>query len=144
MTESRISRDLMYLRMAYVAALRSTCRRRAVGAVAVSLDGRTLAIGYNGNAHDLPNDCDAPDSPGLCGCLHAEENALLKSDFPVGTLYTTCAPCVQCAKRIINANVARVVYGEAYRSTDGLEILRKGGVSTYRLVQAASGDTSGL
>lgn len=130
---NRPSRDEMYMRMAYAAAARSTCRRKSVGALALAVDSRKMSIGYNGNAHDLPNDCDSPGSPGLCGCLHAEVNALLKADFPVDTLYTTCAPCVNCAKTIVNALVRCVVYAEAYRIAEGLDILHQGGVQTKQL-----------
>ena len=42
--------DQYFMRMAHLAATRSTCLRRKVGAVIVSADNAVvLALGYNGN-----------------------------------------------------------------------------------------------
>lgn len=50
--------------------------------------------------------------------LHAESNALDDAGRRAdgGTLYVTVIPCYDCAKRIINAGIRRVVYGEFYES----------------------------
>ncbi|MCX7591180.1 MAG: deaminase, partial [Kiritimatiellae bacterium] len=50
------------------------------------------------------------------------------------TLYCTLSPCLQCAKMIINAGIAEVVYGEPYefdRQTRSL--LREAGVKCRRI-----------
>ena len=39
---------------------------------------KVLAVGYNGNATGLANSCDR-DEAGNCGCLHSEENAVIKA-----------------------------------------------------------------
>ena len=44
------------------------------------------------------------------------------------TLYVTAAPCIECAKLIIQAGIKRVVFSEYYRIADGLELLKKAGV----------------
>ena len=38
------------------------------------------------------------------------------------------APCIECAKLIIQAGIKRVVYGEKYRLTDGIELLERAGI----------------
>ena len=40
-------------------------------------------------------------------------------------MYTTYAPCFDCAKLIIQAGVSRVVYSEEYRITKGIEFLKQ-------------------
>lgn len=128
----RPSFDDIYMRLARSLSARSTCSRLQVGAVLTTLDHRkVVAIGYNGNAAGLPNQCDS-DTPGACGDLHAEINAVINCDAPRSTtkiLYVTHAPCKMCAKAVVNlGNVVRVVYGEDYRSDEGLAILRECGI----------------
>ena len=96
-----------------------------VGCAIVTPDFRkVLAIGYNGNASGLPNQCDSKE-PGACGCLHAEENAVINCDVPRDTkkvVFCTHLPCPMCAKRIINlGGVAKVYYLLDYRIKTGLE-----------------------
>ena len=62
--------------------------------------------------------------------LHAETNAIAKiarsSESCEGaTLYTTCAPCLHCAKIIHQAGITRVIYGHKYKSNEGLTFLEK-------------------
>ncbi|HEY3118676.1 MAG TPA: Hint domain-containing protein [Chloroflexota bacterium] len=63
-------------------------------------------------------------------CIHSEQNALIKAgaQLPGKVMFVSASPCVMCAKMIINANVARVYYREAYRDPAGLDVLRQGGV----------------
>jgi dCMP deaminase len=120
----------VYMRMAEELAKRSTCARLQVGTVITGpLLENVVAIGYNGNARGFPNHCDSTE-PGKCGCIHSEQNALVKSP---GTLrdkvaFVTASPCAGCAKLIIQANVSYVFYREAYRDSRGIEILGRGGV----------------
>ena len=49
--------------------------------------------------------------------------------WPVGaTIYITASPCIECAKLIIQAGIKRVVYGEKYRLTDGIDLLKRAGI----------------
>ncbi len=69
MTDNRITKSEMFMRMAEVAAIRSSCRRAQVGCVITDMDQLTVVgIGYNGNARGLPNDCDSTEA-GACGCI---------------------------------------------------------------------------
>ncbi len=128
----RITFKEIYMKFAFDLSLRSTCARLKVGAVVVSSDfSRVYGIGYNGNAAGLDNKCDS-NEPGNCGCLHAEDNALLKTnggqEIPK-IIFVTHQPCSYCAKRMVNkGGVKKVFYSEPYRLKDGLEILIKSGI----------------
>ncbi len=129
-TPDRIPLEEVYMRMAEELAKRSTCARLQVGSVITSGDmTQVLGIGYNGNARGLPNRCDSAEA-GKCGCVHGELNSLVKAgaQVPNKVMFVTASPCVMCAKSIINCNVARVYYREAYRDPAGLDTLRQGGV----------------
>lgn len=128
--------DVTFMKFAWILAERATCERRQVGAVVTdSLGLQVLGIGYNGNARGLPNNCDRPEIPGDCGCIHAEANALLKAPGAVQgkILYTTDSPCFACAKLILNAGIDRVVYGREYRFRDGVDLLAMNGVVVEHL-----------
>lgn len=45
------------------------------------------------------------------------------------TLYVTDSPCIECSKLIIQAGIKRVVYCREYRLTDGIDLLRRAGIS---------------
>ena len=65
--------------------------------------------------------------------LHAEANAITKlarsgNNSEDSTLYVTASPCIECAKLIIQAGIRRVVYGEKYRLTDGIDLLERAGI----------------
>ena len=121
----------VFMNLARDISLRSTCLRRKVGAVITdSSMNRVLCFGYNGNYANGPNECDSLE-PGLCGCVHAEINALTKSTESLdgSKCFITLSPCVNCAKTLINRGVKEVIYDKVYRDTTGLEILKKAGVS---------------
>jgi dCMP deaminase len=127
----------VYMRMAEELAKRSTCARLQVGTVIT--DARlenVVALGYNGNARGFPNRCDS-DEPGRCGCIHSEQNALVKAPGQLRdkVAFVTASPCTACAKLIIQANVAWLFYREAYRDPAGLAVLERGGVRTVHYVR---------
>lgn len=129
----------VYMRLAFSMSERSTCSRLQVGCVITSTDFRkVLAVGYNGNASGLANGCDS-DEPGKCGCLHAEENAVINCDSPRGVekiVFCTNLPCVMCAKRLINVgNVREVFYANDYRIRDSIVFLEDVGIITQRMTQ---------
>lgn len=137
MERERPSFEHIYMRLAEALAERSTCSRLQVGTVITSTDFRkVLAVGYNGNATGLPNQCDR-DEPGNCGCLHSEENAVINCDAPrqvEKVVFVTHLPCVMCAKRLINlGNVRRIYYRTDYRVRDSLELLGTAGIEVKQL-----------
>ena len=127
----------IYLRMAEELAKRSTCARLQVGTVLTDATlENVVAIGYNGNARGFPNRCDSTE-PGRCGCIHSEMNALVKAPGALRdkVAFVTASPCVMCAKLMIQASVSHVFYREAYRSPEGLGVLRRGGVEPVEYVR---------
>jgi dCMP deaminase len=120
----------VYMRMAEELAKRSTCARLQVGTVVTdaSLEN-VLAIGYNGNAKGFPNRCDSA-TPGVCGCLHSEVNALVKAPGGIRdkVLFITDSPCVMCAKLMINSGTTHVYYRRRYRDPSGVDVLKSAGV----------------
>lgn len=124
--------DRRYLKMAKIWAENSYCTRRQVGALIVK-DKMIISDGYNGTPSGFSNVCE--DENGLTKpcVLHAEANAITKiarsgNNSDGATLYVTDAPCIECAKLIIQAGIRRVVYARQYRLTDGLELLREAGI----------------
>lgn len=67
----------------------------------------------------------------LCTALHAEERAIRSLPGGVAegaTMYVTTFPCLQCARYIVDARLARVVYVEAYPVAEAAEYLSKNSV----------------
>ncbi|MDO4691807.1 MAG: dCMP deaminase family protein [Porphyromonadaceae bacterium] len=124
--------DKRYLRMAEIWAENSYCERRKVGALIVK-DKSIISDGYNGTPAGFENICE--DEEGLTKqyVLHAEANALTKvasstNNCSGATIYITAAPCIECAKLIIQSKIQRVVYSEEYRLTDGVDLLKRAGI----------------
>ncbi len=134
---NRPSFEEIYMQLAQALAARSTCHRLNVGTVITSTDYRkVLAVGYNGNAAGLPNQCDRTDV-GNCGCLHSEENAVINCDSPRALekhVFVTHLPCVACAKRLINlGGVRKVFFRNPYRSTESIELLKSVNIDVKQL-----------
>ncbi|MAE60400.1 MAG: cell division protein DedD [Planctomycetaceae bacterium] len=132
----RPSFEDVYIKFAQAIAARSTCNRLQVGTVITSADHRKVfAVGYNGNASGLDNQCDR-EEPGNCGCLHSEENAVINCDCPRDAqkhVYVTHLPCSMCAKRLINlGGVIKVVYLNDYRKKDAVTILESAGIAVHK------------
>lgn len=136
--------DQYFIRLAELAATRATCDRKHVGAVIV-WNKRVISTGYNGSPKGLPH-CDEEGHllktiDGRESCvrtLHAESNALDDAGREAEgcTLYCTVTPCYECAKRIINAGIVRVVIGGHYQSQNTdlvLPLFEDAGVLLERL-----------
>ena len=123
---SRPSWDKIWMDFAHSIARRSYDPRFQVGAVIVTGDNtQVLAVGYNGNYSGGPNKVES-EFPGESGMLHAEINALLKTDYnnpKYKKLYLTLSPCRMCAKAIVNAGINEVIFEEEYRDLSSLDVL---------------------
>ncbi len=129
MTGQRPSWDEYFLQMAELAASRSTCLRRKVGAVLVS-GSQALGTGYNGAPRNLAHcqtagclraELQIPSGQRheICRAIHAEQNAILQAAshgvaVKDATFYCTHQPCVICAKLILNLDVRRIVVRSGY------------------------------
>lgn len=124
--------DSSYMQMAAIWAQNSYCRRRQVGALLVK-DRMIISDGYNGTPAGFENICEDESGATKPYVLHAEANAITKvaqsgNSSRNATLYVTAAPCIECAKLIIQSGISRVVYRDEYRLMDGVDLLVKAGV----------------
>ena len=129
----RPSWDQYFMDIASVAASRSNCIKRKVAAIIVR-DKRIISTGYNGTPRGTLN-CNEGGCPRCynlatsgtnledCFCSHGEENAIVQAAYhgvqlTGATIYTTLAPCLLCAKMIINSGIIEVVYNVDYQLND--------------------------
>lgn len=131
--------DSRYLRMAQIWAENSYCQRRRVGAIIVK-DKMIISDGYNGTPVGFENVCEDENDHTKAYVLHAEANAITKvaqsnNSSRGATLYVTTSPCIECSKLIIQSGIKRVVFGEYYRITDGVELLKRAGIECIQLEQ---------
>ena len=129
--------DQRYLEMARIWAKNSYCTRRQVGALVVK-NNMIISDGYNGTPSGFENVCEDDNGITKPYVLHAEANAITKlarssNNSEGATIYITASPCIECAKLIIQAGIKRVVYGEKYRLTDGIELLQRAGIEVVYL-----------
>jgi dCMP deaminase len=138
----RPSWDEYFMNIAKVVASRSNCMKRKVAAIIVK-DKRVVSTGYNGTPRGTRNcneggcpRCNSLATSGTaleeCLCSHGEENAIVQASYHGVSLkdaiiYTTFAPCLQCAKMIINSGIREVIYNMDYPLND----------SAFRLFQQA-------
>lgn len=118
-----------FMEMAQLAATRSTCLRREVGAVAV-IDNHVLCSGYNGSPRGLPH-CKnlgcmreemripSGERHELCRAVHAEQNLICQAAYHGvslrgATIYCTNQPCSICAKLLVNVGIEKVIYKDGY------------------------------
>ena len=147
----RPSWDEYFMRTASLVSERSTCLRRAVGAVLVK-DKQILSTGYNGAPSGITH-CEitgclrmklhvpSGERHEICRGLHAEQNVLLQAalygiSVKDSTIYVTNQPCIICAKMIINAGIKEVVISQGYPDKDAREFLDQAGIK-MRVVSGA-------
>ena len=134
--------DSYFMEIAQIVSKRSTCLRRAVGAVLVK-DKQILATGYNGTPKRLPH-CEevgclreqlhvpSGQMHELCRGIHAEQNSVIQAavngvSISGSTLYCTHQPCVVCSKILINAGIKRIVYANPYPDKLAAEMMHEAG-----------------
>ena len=126
----------VFIDIAYLISSLSTCERNKVGVIIITKDNsQIVGIGYNGNYAGGANDCDSI-LPGHCGCVHAEQNALLKFSSIMhddAKMFTTLSPCKMCAKLIINAGIKSVYYAEEYRNIYPIDLLQENGLHVEKI-----------
>lgn len=136
--------DSYFVQIARVVSSRSTCLHRQIGAVIVK-GKQIVSTGYNGapagHPHCLDVGCAREGVPSgqrseLCRAAHAEQNAINFAarhgiSIEGATLYTTTYPCSWCAKSVVNAGIARVVFEQDYPDPLAKEILTVISVTRY-------------
>lgn len=144
--------DSYFLKLAHVVKERSNCLRQSVGVVLVK-DKRIIATGYNGTPAGVKNCIDGGclrclrrdknvlkpyEQKELCICIHAEQNALLQCAYHGvsargATMYSTVAPCVSCAKHVINAGISKIIYKDNHSDKLGRDLLKSAQVSVIKV-----------
>ena len=103
-TENEIDRQFM--RQALAEARRAEAEGEVpVGAVAVS-GGKVVGVGHN-----RPIAANDPTAHAEIAAIRAASAALKTYRLVEVTLYVTLEPCVMCVGAMINARIARAVYG---------------------------------
>lgn len=129
--------DIAYMKMTYPLAELSYAVRSKVGCVIVSPNGQIVSQGYNGMPCGMANKCEYLDNDGNMKTntevLHAESNAISKcakfsSSTDEATMYVSLSPCIECSKLIVQSGIMRVVFGDWYRTTEGIKLLLKAGI----------------
>ena len=123
----------------------SSATRLQVGAIVVK-DDRIISIGYNGMPTGWDNCCeeiihDGGGSGVLKSkpeVLHAESNAIAKlarspESGEGASIFITHSPCIDCAKLIYQSGIATVYYKNDYRSTQGIEFLKKSNIKVVKV-----------
>lgn len=131
----RISRNELYLSIAFLISRRGTCERLQVGAV-ITRDNRIVATGYNGPLKDSKHcqeaGCNKDDA--CYRSIHAEANAIyFAARYGISlegcTLYITHSPCLKCSEAIINSGIKEVVYSHNYRDSDPVYFLMQNNIN---------------
>jgi len=145
----RPSLDEYFMQIAHLVATRSTCLRRAVGAVIVK-DKHILSTGYNGAPAGMKHCAEtgclreqqgvrSGEKHELCRGVHAEQNAIIQA-AAFGTpmrgsvLYSTTYPCTICAKMIINAGIVEVIFDVDYEDPLSKAIFNESGIKLRKIV----------
>ncbi|WP_147822244.1 deoxycytidylate deaminase [Salidesulfovibrio onnuriiensis] len=132
-----------FMSIAHLVAQRSTCLRRAVGAIAVK-DKRVVATGYNGVPSQVPH-CEevgciretmnvpSGQRHELCRGLHAEQNVIIQAathglSLQGCDIYCTTQPCLICTKMLINVGAQNIYYAEHYPDELAEAMLAEAGV----------------
>ena len=133
-----------FMEVAETFANLSSATRLKVGAIVVK-DDRIISIGYNGMPAGWDNCCEEKvyslgnandyELKTKTEVLHAESNAIAKlarssESGQEATMFITHSPCIECAKLIYQSGIATVYYKTEYRSTQGVDFLKKSGVAT--------------
>ena len=139
----RPSWEEYFMSIAQLVSRRSTCLRRQVGAVLVK-HKNVLATGYNGTPTGVTH-CEVTgclreqlnipsgERHELCRGLHAEQNVIVQAakhgiNIDGSTLFCTNAPCIICAKMIINSGIKEIIYLDGYPDILSKEILDESGI----------------
>lgn len=128
-------KDIKWLKVAQAIANEfSRCKKRKVGSLIVGVNGEIVSTGYNFHPRHTTKDdvclregIETGTQMATGYCVHAEANAMIYADFhrmQDATLYVTCAPCIICARLILQSGVKRLVYYSDNR-LDGIELIKE-------------------
>ena len=153
--ENALNWEEYFMLCALLARERSKDPSTQVGAVIVK-NNRILSVGYNGTPRGMSDEEMPWNSLGEKNgnilevknsfVIHAEANAL--DNLPVGTdlegatMYVSLSPCPECAKRIAQSKIKRVVYFNKYRKEELFTLTSK--ILEYAQVELVSSSVTNL
>jgi dCMP deaminase len=109
--------DDYYMGLCYLIAARSKDPSTQQGAIIVDSKNIPIGWGYNGAAGDIrDNEINWNRPEKYPFIIHAEQNAFdhayATEKLENGTIYITGFPCIECAKRIVNKRLRKIIYGQ--------------------------------
>lgn len=128
MDNSRPSWEQYFMNIAIEVSKRSTCDRKAVGAVAIK-DKRIVCTGYNGSppgvphCNDVGHDLISVDGRQSCSrAVHSEVNLVYQaakfgSSLDGTTVYVTMFPCYNCFLAMACSGIKGIIYLEEYENS---------------------------
>ncbi len=143
--------DEYFMAIACLAAKRSSCLSRQVGAAIVK-DRNPISFGYNGPAMNVAHcedlgGCRRKKMPEyksgayleLCPASHAEQNAIaFAAKHGISTngciIYVNTFPCKDCMNSIINSGIKKVVYLGDYNADLSKTIIKESGIELEKFV----------
>ena len=140
--------DNYFMRIAHVAATRSNCMKRSVGAVIVNPDKQIVATGYNGTTFGFPNwyqggwdrcndtEVKQGEKLDLWIWIHAEENAILiagRVQTKGCSIYVTAYPWGLWAKFLLQSGIKNVYYDSEYKSDIAKILFEKCGITVKKV-----------
>ena len=99
-------RDQRFMQLALILARRAESEGEVPVGALVTLDDEVLSEGWN-----RPVSSDDPTAHAEIVAIRAAASRLRNYRMPGTTLYVTLEPCAMCAGAIVQARIARVVFG---------------------------------
>lgn len=126
-----------YLKMCLILAEASHCKRSQVGGMLVK-DGNIIAQSYNGTVSGSDNNCEDEEGNTKAEVLHCESQIIAKmakstQSCEGAILYCTLAPCLECAKLIVQSGIKEVYFLQFYRLTNGVNFLTYHGIRNKQI-----------
>lgn len=130
----------MYMQIALLTSQRSYAKRLKVGCVIVK-NHSIISFGWNGMPTGYDNCCEMEVNGQLVTrpeVQHAELNAIAKLaengySSKGAAIFITHSPCIHCALLIQKCGITEVYYHTLYRSSEGLEFLKRAGIRVTQL-----------
>ena len=121
-SNSRISWSELFMHIAKLTALRSEDPHTKVGACLVK-DNHVIGIGYNGAPRNFNSRFDWTTPEKYDYVIHAEMNAIanacaIGANVAGAEIYLTLSPCHDCMKLIVQHQIKKVHFIDAYNDFD--------------------------
>ena len=128
------------IKICHIVKWSSHSEGRKVGAILYNPETASIvSSGWNGTPRGNDNTCyigDVKDRVSKLEVLHAETSAITKKGVnPHGCwLFSTCSPCIECAKVIYQSGITKVFYDEKHWCTTGLSLMDSLGIEVKQII----------